>query len=653
MTDILWEPSIDQIDKTTLKAFMNLVNQDFDQSFETYQDLYQWSVESPAQFWETFWSFSGLISHAPYQNVLTETPEMMGSQFFEGATLNYAENCLQDRDEKTAILFKDEAGVDQAYTYQQLAEEVLKYQDYFKKIGLKKGDRIAAVTANIPEAIFCFLAAASLGCIWSSCSPDFGLTSILERFTQIEPKLIFVVNGYRYNGKLIDLSAKWEALIPNLPTVDHVLIHSYQEDVAFPNLDVPIQDTMQLKAVSDDLSFEPVPFNHPLYILYSSGTTGKPKAIVHGHGGTLIQHLKEHRLHCDLKPNDRLFYFTTCGWMMWNWLVTGLASGVAIVLYEGSPFYPNEMTCWQLIDDLSITHFGTSAKFIAASQEKGVSPKSMLSLESLSMVLSTGSPLLDCHFDYLMTDLKKDLHIASISGGTDIVSCFVGGVATLPVRRGFLQARGLGMAVEAYTDSGTPVIGEQGELVCTKPFPSMPVSFWNDPNGDRYRGSYFDRFKGIWHHGDYIQIEVDGSVKMLGRSDATLNPGGVRIGTAELYEALASLPQIKDCIIAGRRLPDDEEIVVFVVMATGCELDLDQAKSIKRHVRSALSPRHVPAYILEVTDIPLTLNGKRCEIAVKKILNDTTCDVSHFSVANEASLIEIRAVVDQSFDLVS
>ena len=552
--------------------------------------------------------------------------------------MNFAENLLRIRSEKPAIHFKGEGQAVQTLSYNELFDEVEKLASALRKIGIQQGDRVAGFMPNMPETIIAMLATASIGAIWSSSSPDFGIKGVLDRFTQIEPKVLFAANGYYYNGKKFDSLEKLNSILDQLPSVNRVVVTPYTES----NPDISsVKNGILWDNFKDSnpspLKFEQLPFQHPLYIMYSSGTTGLPKSIVHGAGGTLIQHLKELRLHSNIYQDDTIFYFTTCGWMMWNWLVSNLAIGAAIVLYDGSPFQPNSNAMWDMVDELEITHFGTSAKYIEACRQKGLNPIKTHSLESMRTIFSTGSPLVEESFDYVYNHIKKEIQLASISGGTDIISCFAGGNPTLPVYRGELQSITLGMDVAAYNPEGNPIQNEKGELVCRKAFPSMPIHFWNDPNGEKYHQAYFDVLPGIWYHGDYIEINDHGGVQIFGRSDATLNPGGVRIGTAEIYRVVDTFDEVEDSLVVGQKWKDDERVILFIKLNKKCILTENLTKQIKQSIRNNCSPRHVPAIVLETKDIPYTINGKKVEIAVKKIIHGHTV-ANKDALANPESL---------------
>jgi len=573
-----------------------------------------------------------------YTQVVDDDSKMPGAQWFNGVKMNFAENLLRIRSEKPAIHFKGEGQAVQTLSYNELFDEVEKLASALRKIGIQQGDRVAGFMPNMPETIIAMLATASIGAIWSSSSPDFGIKGVLDRFTQIEPKVLFAANGYYYNGKKFDSLEKLNSILDQLPSVNRVVVTPYTES----NPDISsVKNGILWDNFKDSnpspLKFEQLPFQHPLYIMYSSGTTGLPKSIVHGAGGTLIQHLKELRLHSNIYQDDTIFYFTTCGWMMWNWLVSNLAIGAAIVLYDGSPFQPNSNAMWDMVDELEITHFGTSAKYIEACRQKGLNPIKTHSLESMRTIFSTGSPLVEESFDYVYNHIKKEIQLASISGGTDIISCFAGGNPTLPVYRGELQSITLGMDVAAYNPEGNPIQNEKGELVCRKAFPSMPIHFWNDPNGEKYHQAYFDVSPGIWYHGDYIEINDHGGVQIFGRSDATLNPGGVRIGTAEIYRVVDTFDEVEDSLVVGQKWKGDERVILFIKLNKKCIFTKNLTKQIKQSIRNNCSPRHVPAIVLETKDIPYTINGKKVEIAVKKIIHGHTV-ANKDALANPESL---------------
>jgi acetoacetyl-CoA synthetase len=587
------------------------------------QELWRWSVENAPAFWQEVWELGAVKVSRPATAVLENPQAMPGAKWFPGATLNFAENLLRRADERPAIVFRGEDGSRRELSWQELSRQVAALAAAMKADGVGVGDRVAGYLPNIPETVIAMLAATSLGAIWSSTSPDFGVQGVLDRFGQIEPKLLVTVDGYRYAGKEIDIRDKVAEVAGTLPSLVRTVIVPFLDPMATigPVTHAVMLDEYTAGHESEPLAFAPVPFDHPLYILYSSGTTGAPKAIVHGAGGTLLQHIKEHRLHTDLRPGERLFYFTTCGWMMWNWLVTALASEVTLVLFDGSPFHPSGNVLWDIAQAEKVEVFGTSAKYIDACKKAGLRPKETHDLSALRAILSTGSPLLPESFDYVYQAIKADLQLASISGGTDIVSCFVLGNPAGPVWQGEIQMRGLGLAVEVWDDDGRPLVGEKGELVCTKPFPSMPVAFWNDPDGSRYRKSYFERFPGVWNHGDYAELTEHGGVIIHGRSDAVLNPGGVRIGTAEIYRQVEQIDEVLEAVCVGQDWGGDVRVVLFVRLREGVGLDEGLREKIRRRIKENCTPRHVPAKIVAVADIPRTLSGKITELAVRDVIH--------------------------------
>ena len=638
MNPILWTPTQDQVNTSQMEAFRNQVNSRFNINLKDYFDLYDWSISNISDFWKAVWGFMALEFSGDYTQVVDDDSKMPGAQWFEGVKMNFAENLLRIRSEKPAIHFKGEGQAVRTLSYNELFDEVEKLSSALRKIGIQQGDRVAGFMPNMPETIIAMLATASIGAIWSSSSPDFGIKGVLDRFTQIEPKVLFAANGYYYNGKKFDSLEKLNSILDQLPSVDHVVVTPYTDsNHNISSVKNGILWDNFIDSNPSPLKFEQLPFQHPLYIMYSSGTTGLPKSIVHGAGGTLIQHLKELRLHCNIYPEDTIFYFTTCGWMMWNWLVSNLAIGAAIVLYDGSPLQPNSNAMWDMVDELGITHFGTSAKYIDACRQEGLSPIKTHSLESMRTIFSTGSPLVEESFDYVYNQIKKEIQLASISGGTDIISCFAGGNPTLPVYRGELQSITLGMDVAAYNPEGNAIQNEKGELVCRKAFPSMPIHFWNDPNGEKYHQAYFNVLPGIWYHGDYIEINDHGGVQIFGRSDATLNPGGVRIGTAEIYRVVDTFDEVEDSLVVGQKWKDDERVILFIKLNKKCIFTKNLTKQIKQSIRNNCSPRHVPAIVLETKDIPYTINGKKVEIAVKKIIHGHTV-ANKDALANPESL---------------
>ncbi|MBI2311150.1 MAG: acetoacetate--CoA ligase [Betaproteobacteria bacterium] len=623
MDQPLWQPSPERIAQANTTAFMKAAEARWGVKIPDYASLDRWSVEKPEQFWTSMWEFAGIVGERGSDRVLVDGEKMPGARWFPDARLNFAENLLRRRDDETALLFRGEDKVRRSLTYRELYDQVSRTAQALRSIGIKPGDRVAAFVPNLPETIVAMLATTSLGAIWSSCSPDFGVQGVLDRFGQIEPKALFTADGYYYSGKTVDSIERVAEIVKQLPSVEKVVVLPYVRQHADVS---PIRGGVRFGDFvapfnSGDIRFERLFFDHPLYILYSSGTTGVPKCIVHGAGGTLIQHLKEHLLHVDIRRGDRLFYFTTCGWMMWNWLVSGLASGAALALYDGSPFHPGGNILWDYADEAGITVFGTSAKYLDALNKQGLAPMQTHKLASLRTILSTGSPLVPEGFDFVYRKIKADLCLSSISGGTDIISCFVGGNPVLPVWRGEIQCRGLGMRVEVFDEYGLPLRGQKGELVCTAPFPSMPVGFWNDPDGKKYRAAYFERFPNVWCHGDYVEVTAHDGVIIYGRSDAVLNPGGVRIGTAEIYRQVEQLPEVVESLVIGQDWDNDVRVVLFVRLKEGVKLDPALVDRIKRQIRQNTTPRHVPARIVEVQDIPRTKSGKIVELAVRDVVH--------------------------------
>jgi acetoacetyl-CoA synthetase len=618
----LWTPDQARVDASQLMAFMREVNSRHRQELRDYRDLHRWSVTEREAFWDCLWDFCGVRGDKGARR--TEGSGMPGTRFFPDARINFAENLLSRAGSGEALVFRGEDKAQRRMSWDELHVLVSRLQQAFRAAGVGRGDRVAAMLPNLPESIALMLATASIGAIWSSCSPDFGERGVLDRFGQIEPKLFVAVDGYWYNGKRVLLSDKLKGIVPQLASAQTVVIVPYlgeADEVARTLPRATTLDAFLKDHAPKPVTFERLPFNHPLYILYSSGTTGVPKCIVHGAGGTLLQHLKEHRLQCDLRENDRFFYFTTLGWMMWNWLASGIASGATLMLYDGSPFAPEPNVLFDYTRDEKITLFGTSAKYIDACKKAGLAPVRTHDLSALRLMTSTGSPLAAESFDYVYDAIKKDMHLASISGGTDIVSCFVGGEPTAPVWRGEIQAAGLGMAVDVWSEDGRHVEQEKGELVCTQPFPSMPVMFWNDPEGKKYRAAYFERFPGVWCHGDFAEWTKHGGMIIHGRSDATLNPGGVRIGTAEIYAQVEQIADVQEAIAIGQDWDNDVRVVLFVRLKDGVTLDDALRETIKKKIRSGATPRHVPAKIVQVADIPRTKSGKITELAVRDVIH--------------------------------
>ena len=624
MSRLLWSPSETAATDTQIAEFAARLRdrEGFDWQGD-YHRLWQQSIDHREAFWSHLWDWHGIIG-SKGDTILADPDKMTGGQFFPAGSLNYAENMLADADDTPAIIAHAEGQPRRQLSRRELAAQVKSLAGWLRDRGVVAGDRVAAYTPNTPEAIITMLAAASIGAIFSSCSSDFGLGGVKDRFGQIAPKILMAADGYLYNGKPIDRMPIIRDLLADLPSVEAVLICPFLEQA--PALDglehaVLFDTALAAEPIAD---YSPMPFNHPLYIMYSSGTTGAPKCITHGAGGTLMQHIKEHRLQCDSRAGDKVFYFTTCGWMMWNWLVSAIAIKATVVLYEGSPFHPGPERLWQMAAKEKLNLFGTSAKYIDAVRKSGYRPADNVDLSPLQQICSTGSPLTSDGFDFVYEAIKPDVQLASISGGTDLISCFVLGCPNLPVHAGEIQARGLGMAVDIWDEDGRSVTGEQGELVCTRAFPSMPVGFWNDSDGSRYRAAYFEHYPGIWRHGDWATLTEHGGIIIHGRSDATLNPGGVRIGTAEIYRQVEAFDDVLEALVIGQNVivdgASDVRVVLFVRMAAGAKLDDELKAAIAGAIRKGATPRHVPAFILEVADIPRTRSGKITELAVRDVV---------------------------------
>jgi len=622
MANKLWEPNESQIKSTNMYRFMQFINERYGTDFEAYDPLYQWSVNNIADFWEALWEFAEIRASRSYDQVVDDVTKMPGAKWFSGARLNFAENLLRYRDDRVALAFNGEGQVSMKVTYAELYDEVARIAKSLRETGVTAGDRVVGFIPNMPQAIFAMLAATSIGAAWSSCSPDFGIKGVLDRFGQIKPKVLFTADGYFFKGKKVDSLGRITDILKELPSIEKVVVVPYIEtipDIAHVPNAVQYRD---FRSDEDqlDIQFEQLPFDHPLYIMYSSGTTGLPKCMVQGAGGILIHHIKELMLHTNLTRADTIFYFTTCGWMMWNWLVSSLSLGATVVLFDGNPFHPDPGALWQMAQDEQITVFGTSAGYIAALENADVKPGRDFDLTPLRAVLSTGSPLSVEGFEFIYDEVKKDLQLSSIAGGSDLNGCFALGNPILPVYAGELQSRGLAMKVEAFDEAGNSIINQQGELVCAAPFPSMPIYFWDDEDGKKYHKAYFDVYPGIWRHGDYIEINGRGGVVIYGRSDATLNPGGVRIGTAEIYRQMEQLPEIEDSLVIGQNWQNDVRVILFVKMAAGVELTDDLKTKIRTIIRTNASPRHVPRKVIKVPAIPYTLNMKKVELAVKKVI---------------------------------
>ena len=616
----LWQPNPEQIKQSHMQHFQEQLKSSLSLNFDGYEDLHRWSVDHPEKFWGQLWQYTNIRSSQPYASALKHAEKFPGASWFEGAKLNFAENLLRNRSDKTAIVARLENGARRTLSYIELYQQVCQLAAALRNAGVVKGDRVAGFMPNVPETIVAMLATSSIGAIWSSCSPDFGINGVMDRFGQIEPKVLFACDGYYYNGKTIDSTPRVQKICEQIDSIEQLVLVQVTEAVTDIPRAVNYSDFL-VQANTPELQFEQLPFDHPLYIVYSSGTTGVPKCIVHGAGGTLIQQLKEQQLHTNLQTDDVLFYFTTCGWMMWNWLVAGLATEATIVLFDGSPFYPEPKSLIDMAEQESISIFGTSAKYIAALEKAHVVPRETHNLPALKAILSTGSPLSHESFQYVYRDIKADLCLSSISGGTDILSCFVLGNPAMPVWEGEIQCRGLGMAVEIWDEQGRSVTEQKGELVCVKPFPSAPIYFWNDPENKKYLSAYFETYANIWAHGDYGEITAHNGVIIHGRSDAVLNPGGVRIGTAEIYRQVEKLDEVIDSICIGQNWDDDVRVVLFVVLRQGLSLSDELIGKIRTSIRSETTPRHVPAKVIAVTDIPRTISGKIVELAVRKVVH--------------------------------
>jgi len=621
----LWSPSPQRVADANMTAFMRRVNERHGTALDTYAQLYRWSIDHLEDFWAAMWEFGGVIAETRGERVIADRDRMPGARFFPEARLNFAENLLrrQEGEAAEAIVFRGEDRVHRRITRRELREMVSRVQQALAAAGVGEGDRVAAFMPNMPETVIAMLATASLGATFTSCSPDFGVQGVLDRFGQVEPKVLFACDGYFYNNKSIDTLPRIAEIAQQLPTVQRVVIVPYASespDASIVPRGVRLGEFIAPYAARE-IAYNHVPFNHPLYILYSSGTTGVPKCIVHGAGGVLLMHLKEHLLHCDVKPGDRVFYFTTCGWMMWNWLVSALAAGATLLLYDGSPFLGRGSVVFDFAQQERMTHLGTSAKFIDAVAKVELEPMRAHDLSALRAILSTGSPLAPEGFDYVYQRVKKDVCLSSISGGTDLVACFAGGCPILPVWRGELQCRLLGMKVEVFDDEGRSLVGEKGELVCTEPFPTMPLGFWNDPDGSKYRAAYYERFPGVWRHGDWSELTKHDGLVIYGRSDAVLNPGGVRIGTAEIYRQVEKLDEVVESIVIGQDWQKDVRVVLFVRLREGMQLDEALVKKIKETIRVNTTPRHVPAVVLQVPDIPRTKSNKIVELAVRAVVH--------------------------------
>lgn len=637
MTTPIWQPSVDKIKNSNISRFIKFVNTCYSVNISNYQELYIWSITKPKEFWPAVWHFCNIIASQLWQKVLSDPSSMMGNKWFIGSKLNFAENLLRYYDKKPALIYYDEDGKQGEISYYDLRIQVAQLAQALKQAGITVNDRVAGLMPNIPETVIAMLATVSIGAIWSSCSLDFGLQGVCDRFQQISPKILFTTDSHTYNGKLfnnLEKIAKLQSLIPSIiktviiPSKSFNPVNGLKNTICYDNF---------LAKEATTIQFEQLAFDHPIYILYSSGTTGEPKCIVHGAGNTLIQHLKELVLHTDLKPIDTIFYYTTCGWMMWNWLVSSLATGASIILYNGSPFYPRPSVLFDVIDQENVSIFGTSAKFISAAEKLFLEPRKSHKLSKLHTILSTGSPLLPMNYDYIYQKVKHDVQLSSISGGTDIVSCFALGNPLLPVYKNELQCKGLGMKVEVFDENGNSIKQQKGELVCTAPFPSMPIYFWNDSNNEKYFNAYFKKFPNVWCHGDYAEITEHEGIIIYGRSDAILNPGGIRIGTAEIYRQVEQIEEIKESIVIGQEWQNDIRIILFVVLQNSFELSDELKNKIKKLIRENASPHHVPEKIIQVPDIPRTLSGKIVELAIRDIIHAKPIENIH-SLANPEAL---------------
>ena len=651
----IWQPSRQRVEAANLTAFIRAVEDEWRIPIGDYPTLYRWSIEQPEQFWTSLWSFVGVSCEERGDCVLRNGDRMPGARWFPDARLNFAENLLRRRDDAPALIFRGEDRVARSLSFAELYSAVSRLRQQLRAWGVRAGDRIVGYLPNTPEAVVAMLSTTSLGAVWSSCSPDFGVQGAVDRFGQIEPVVLFAADGYLYAGRWWDSTERVEAICGQIPSLRKVVIAAYAgsgaptdsisdaptdriSNASIEGISNAVLYTDALEAFSsEEIDFEAFPFDHPLYILYSSGTTGVPKCIVHGAGGVLLQHLKEHRLHVDLKPSDRFFFFTTCGWMMWNWLVSGLASEATLLLYDGSPFHPDGNALFDFAQSERMKVFGTSAKFIDALAKAELEPARTHDLSSLETMLSTGSPLAAESYDYVYSKIKRDLCLSSISGGTDIVSCFVGGNPIGAVWRGEIQVRCLGVKVEVYDEGGRSTVGEKGELVCSAPIPSMPIRFWNDPNAESYRAAYFERFPGVWCQGDFAELNERGGVILYGRSDAVLNPGGVRIGTAEIYRQVEQHDEVLESLVIGQDWQSDVRVVLFVRLRDGVELDEPLVERIQKRIREQASPRHVPALVIQVSDIPRTRSGKIVELAVRDVVHGR-------AVANREALANPEAL---------
>ena len=618
----LWQPAPEQVASTNMTRFAREAALRWGRNFEDYADLHRWSVEAPEEFWLNIWDWMGVIGTGDTEPVVVDREQMPGARWFPNTRLNFAQNLLRRQDAALALIFQAEDKVTRSLSFAELYAQVARLADGLKQAGVVPGDRVCGFMPNMPETVAAMLASASVGAVWSSCSPDFGVQGVLDRFGQISPKVLFSADGYWYNGKTHDSLEKLRAITNGLPSLEHTVVVPLISDKPELSSNPGARLITDFETDATQIDFESLPFDHPLYIMYSSGTTGVPKCIVHGAGGSLLKHLVEQQLHVDLRPNDRLFYFTTCGWMMWNWLVSGLASGATVVLYDGSPFFPDGNVVFDLVTREQVGVLGTSAKYIDAIAKAGLRPRETHDLSHVRTILSTGSPLIAESFDYIYDAVSDTACLSSISGGTDIMGCFIGGNPNLPVWRGEIQCPILGMQIEVWDDQGAKVPeGEKGELVCVNAFPSMPIGFWDDPEDSKYKAAYFEKFPGVWCHGDYISVTEHGGIVVFGRSDAVLNPGGVRIGTAEIYRQAERIEQVLESLVIGQQWKGDVRVVLFVRLREGEELDDSLRARICSEIRQNTTPRHVPAKVIQVADIPRTKSGKIVELAVRRIVH--------------------------------
>jgi acetoacetyl-CoA synthetase len=623
MNKPIWEPSTERIKAANLTRFLNLVNGRYGLNLDTYHDLQKWSVSNIPDFWALIWEFGEVRVSVPYESVVTNLEDMLGVRWFPGARLNFAENLLRYRDDRTALTFKGEGQEAVRLSYAQLYDKVAHLAEALRQSGVKVGDRVAGFMPNMIETVIAMLATTSLGAIWSSCSPDFGVKGIIDRFQQIEPKILFTANAYLYNGKVYDSLERISSVLDEIPSIEKVVVVPYTEiSPAIDNIrnSILFNDFLSLQAESE-IQFEQLPFDHPIYIVYSSGTTDKPKCVVHRAGGILIQHLKELILNTDMKREDTIFYFTTCGWVMWNWLVSSLSQGVSIILYDGSPFFPDNTALFELVQDENASIWGTSPRYLSTVEKAGVNPIGNYNLDCLKTIITTGSPLSIENYQFVYQHIKPDVFLNNISGGTEAIACFGIGNPISPIYAGEMQGLGLGMDVQVFDDEGKSITDQEGELVCTKPFPSMPLKFWNDVNNQKYRSTYFDTYPNVWRHGDNARITNNGGLIISGRSDATLKPGGVRIGTAEIYRQVETVEEVQDSLVIGQEWDNDVRIILFVKLNEGIEFNEALILKLRNVIRNNASPRHIPAKILPVADIPYTVNGKKVELAVRNIIH--------------------------------